>query len=249
MISSERAVIPFVRRFRTPKGKLAYIKILNEMNAKNTPVAFKFSATSQEVRSLLIENEAWVVAKDICDILELSDVNKTLEKLDDDEKLTRKIFVSGQNRKMWLVNESGLYALIMRSNKPEAKTFRKWVTSEVLPTIRKKGIYAMNNNRYKDDFLDARNIPYQKIEINNTTVRMITIENEDYYSINDYHKAINSRTGANQSAKKLNAIESLAFKIWLFGNTHPSWFTKLKGLELLASGSKVMKSNQLALSL
>lgn len=171
------------------------------MNAQNTPVAFRFSATSQEVRSLLIENEPWVVAKDICDILDLSDVNKALEKLDEDEKLTRKIFVSGQNRKMWLVNESGLYALIMRSNKPEAKTFRKWVTSEVLPAIRKKGIYAMNHNRYNDDFIDARNIPYSSVLINDVPVRVIVVDEVEYYSINDYHGAINSRTGANQTAK------------------------------------------------
>jgi prophage antirepressor-like protein len=221
------------------------------MNAQNTPVAFKFSATSQDVRSLLIENEAWTVAKDICDILEISNNRDALSRLDDDEKkLMSVLSTSGQNRKMWLVNESGLYALIMRSNKPEAKTFRKWVTSEVLPTIRKKGIYAMNNNRYNDAFIDARNIPYQKIEINETTVRMITVDEIDYYSINDYHNAIKSRTGANQSAKKLNALDNLAVKIWLFGNTHPAWFTKLKGLELLASGSRVTKmSNQILLPL
>jgi prophage antirepressor-like protein len=61
--------------------------------------------------------------------------------LDEDEKLTQKIFGSGQNRKMWLVSESGLYALIMRSNKSQAKHFRKWVTAEVIPSIRKHGGY------------------------------------------------------------------------------------------------------------
>lgn len=219
------------------------------MNAQNTPVAFRFSATSQEVRSLLIKNEPWVVAKDVCDILEISNNRDALSRLDDDEKkLMSVLSTSGQNRKMWLVNESGLYALIMRSNKPEAKTFRKWVTSEVLPAIRKKGIYAMNNNRYADNFIDARNIPYSSVLINDVPVRVIIIEETEYYSINDYHGAINSRTGANQSAKKLNALETLAVKIWLFGNTHPAWFTKIKGLELLASGSRVLKSsNQLAL--
>lgn len=102
---------------------------------------FKFNKTNQEVRSVVVENEAWFVAKDICDILELSDTNMVLSKLDDDEKLTQKIFGSGQNRNMWLINESGLYTLILRSNKPEAKSFRKWVTNEVLPSIRKHGAY------------------------------------------------------------------------------------------------------------
>ncbi|MBQ8692488.1 MAG: Bro-N domain-containing protein, partial [Synergistaceae bacterium] len=60
--------------------------------------------------------------------------------LDEDEKLVQKFFVAGQNRDVITINESGLYALIMRSNKPEAKKFRKWVTSEVLPEIRRTGL-------------------------------------------------------------------------------------------------------------
>lgn len=213
-----------------------------------TPVAFQFSATKQDVRSLVIENEPWILAKDICDILELSDVNKALEKLDDDEKLTRKIFVSGQNRKMWLVNESGLYALIMRSNKPEAKTFRKWVTSEVLPAIRKQGYYGAVKK--ENDFIDARDTPYTQVLFNETPVRAITVNEITYYSINDYHAAIKSRTSSGQASKKLNKVQPLAVKIWLFGNTHPAWFTTLQGLQLIASGSRVFNSsNQLVLSL
>ena len=92
-----------------------------------------------EIRSLLIEGEPWFVAKDICGILELSDVSMTLSRLDDDEKLIQVLFVSGQNRKIWIVNESGLYALIFQSRKPQARAFRKWVTSVVLPSIRKTG--------------------------------------------------------------------------------------------------------------
>jgi anti-repressor protein len=73
--------------------------------------------------------------------LGLDDVNKATERLDEDEKLIRKIFVSGQNRDMITINESGLYALVLRSNKPEARRFRKWVTSEVLPAINRHGVY------------------------------------------------------------------------------------------------------------
>lgn len=90
---------------------------------------------------LTIKGEPWFVAKDVCDILQLTDVSKSVERLDDDEKLIRKIFVSGQSRDVILVNESGLYNLIFRSNKPEAKVFRKWVTGEVLPSIRRYGYY------------------------------------------------------------------------------------------------------------
>ncbi|MGI5065547.1 phage antirepressor [Treponema putidum] len=97
-----------------------------------------------EVRTVLIGDDVWFIAKDICDILGLSDVSRSVEKLEDDEKLIRKIFVSGQNRDILIINESGLYTLIIRSNKPEARQFRKWVTAEVLPSIRKHGLYAVD---------------------------------------------------------------------------------------------------------
>ena len=103
------------------------------------PLSFNGSA----VRTVMIGNMPWFVAKDVCEVLELSDVSMSVAKLDDDEKLVQKLFVSGQNRDMIIVNESGLYTLIMRSNKPEARRFRKWVTSEVLPSIRATGQYTM----------------------------------------------------------------------------------------------------------
>lgn len=89
--------------------------------------------------------QLWV-AKDVCKVLEYKDVSMTLSKLDNDEKLIQKFFVSGQNRDMWCVTESGLYTLILRSNKPEAKPFKRWVTHEVLPTIRKTGSYGQNED-------------------------------------------------------------------------------------------------------
>jgi len=89
------------------------------------------------VRVVMKDGEPHFVAKDVCDILGLKDVSMSLQKLDNDEKLIQKLFVSGQNRDTWTINESGLYSLILRSNKPQAKKFKKWVTGEVLPTIRK----------------------------------------------------------------------------------------------------------------
>lgn len=109
-------------------------------NSNEFPMVFNFD-TNNAMRSLLIESKPWFVANDICNVIGLYDTRRAIQNLDDDEKLTGKILQSGQRRKMWLVNESGLYALIMRSNKPEAKKFRKWVTSEVLPAIRKTGRY------------------------------------------------------------------------------------------------------------
>ena len=91
------------------------------------------------------DGDPWWIAKEVCEILGLIDVSKSVERLDSDEKLMRKVFVSGQNRDIWTVNEPGLYSLIIRSNKPEAKQFKRWITHEVLPSIRKTGQYDVGN--------------------------------------------------------------------------------------------------------
>jgi len=99
-------------------------------------------------------HQALFAAKDVCDILGLTDARKAVQSLDDDEKLTGTVFRSGQRRSMWFVNESGLYHLIFQSRKPEAKKFRKWVTSEVLPSIRQHGFYlSQRSDEDKIDFV------------------------------------------------------------------------------------------------
>ena len=82
-------------------------------------------------------------AKDLCNALDMVQAAESaLRNLDEDEKLMRKIYTSGQRRDVLFVTESGMYALIIRSNKPVARKFRKWVTVEVLPSLRKYGIYT-----------------------------------------------------------------------------------------------------------
>ena len=86
--------------------------------------------------------EPWFVAKDVCDILGYANSREAVAKLDEDERGVSEILTSSGVQKMTIINESGLYNLILRSNKPKAKKFRKWVTNEVLPAIRKYGLYA-----------------------------------------------------------------------------------------------------------
>jgi len=101
-----------------------------------------FSYEGNEVRTVRQGDETLWVLKDVCDVLGLSDTNKVAERLDGDE-LTRVKFVSGgQTREMYAVSESGLYNVILRSDKPEAKKFKRWVTHEVLPAIRRHGAYV-----------------------------------------------------------------------------------------------------------
>lgn len=115
--------------------------MLNTKNAGTLlPTEYTFSGT--QVRTIVLNGIPYFVAKDVCDVLSLINSRKAVNALDSDERLTYLIVTSGQGRKMWLVNESGLYHLIFQSRKPEAKAFRKWVTSEVLPELRKTGSYA-----------------------------------------------------------------------------------------------------------
>ena len=97
-----------------------------------------FNYGQNEVRTVQVDGEPWFVAKDVCDVLGISNVSDTLSKvLDDDEKGVDSIYTPGGNQQVSIVNEPGLYSLILRSRKPEAKTFKRWITHEVLPTIRK----------------------------------------------------------------------------------------------------------------
>jgi prophage antirepressor-like protein len=105
-----------------------------------------FSFENHEVRSLLTGDQPWFFAVDVCAALTLSDTNKALIGLDEDEKREHEQY-SGSGRKPTLINESGLYSLILRSRKPEAKRFKKWVTAEVLPAIRKHGRYEDSDSR------------------------------------------------------------------------------------------------------
>lgn len=95
-----------------------------------------------EVRVVKIDGEPWFVAADVCKVLGLSKVSMAIKSLDADEKGVSTVSTPGGDQQVSIINESGLYSLILRSRKPEAKRFKRWVTSEVLPTIRKTGGYA-----------------------------------------------------------------------------------------------------------
>ena len=128
---------------------------MNETESKNEVQIFNFN--SSEIRVVKDEGgEPWFIAKDVCDVLGLSNITEALRNLDGDE-LNSEILNSGnQGREMKLVSESGLYALVIRSNKPNAKKFRKWITSEVLPSIRKTGGYVAATGTESPEELYAR---------------------------------------------------------------------------------------------
>lgn len=108
--------------------------------AESRLISFRFHNT-QAVRVLEVYGNPWFVASDVCTILGIVHAASSLRLLDDDEKGVHSMHTLGGEQRVTIINESGMYALILRSRKPEAKQFRKWVTSEVLPAIRKTGRY------------------------------------------------------------------------------------------------------------
>lgn len=95
-----------------------------------------------QIRTIQQNGEPWFVGKDVADILGYSNTPKAIrDHVDDEDKLTERIVLSGQNREVAIINESGLYSLILSSKMPKAKEFKRWVTSEVIPAIRKTGKY------------------------------------------------------------------------------------------------------------
>lgn len=99
-----------------------------------------FNFHGQEVRTVMFDNEPWFVAKDVADILGYQNGSRDINRhVDEDDKLTSQIATAGQMRNQTVINESGLYSLILSSKLPQAKEFKRWVTSEVLPAIRKQG--------------------------------------------------------------------------------------------------------------
>lgn len=246
-----RLQTPSVCGVHTYGGRCSFIIILIKMNSNKNeagiqlPLAFTFNASNQQVRTVIIDGQPYFVAKDVCDVLGHTNPSVAIQMLDDDERAKQCL---GRQGETWVVNESGLYHLIFQSRKAEAKVFRKWVTSEVLPALRKTGRYEVCkaqpmrwSQRYvrPTSWLDLRNEPYETKMLYGGSVRVIVNEDVEWYSMGDVLRALGVATSAFQSAAMLNqGGRNLACKIHIFGNTHPAWFTTLTGVRLLACGSR-----------
>lgn len=146
----------------------------------------KFDFKGASLRTLTDEaGEPWFVAKDVCDILELTNPAVALQSLDDDEKtnLSNSYVWSEPGRRPLIISEPGLYRLVMRSRKPEAKEFQRWVTHEVLPAIRKTGGYIPTTDADDDMTILAkavmigqRTVEAQKQKIAEQQTRIVELE-------------------------------------------------------------------------
>ena len=115
-------------------------KISNELQI------YKF-APGMNLRTVVIDGEPWLVAKDVCASLGFRDASNAACGLGSEQKTTGKVSTLGGKQSQTLISESGLYMLIFRSNKPEARQFTHWVTSAVLPAIRRDGGYVMGEEK------------------------------------------------------------------------------------------------------
>lgn len=115
-----------------------------------------FNFHGQDVRTVTIDNEPYFVGKDVAGILGYQNGSRDVNRhVDEEDKLKYRFGTSGQDREMIIINESGLYSLILSSKLPQAKEFKRWVTSEVLPTIRKNGMFATDELLDNPDFAIA----------------------------------------------------------------------------------------------
>lgn len=115
-----------------------------------------YAFEDSQVRTLSNGEAPWFIAKDVCDALKMGRHQDSTRYLDEDEKGTCLLDTPSGKQDMTIINESGLYSLVLRSRKPEAKRFKKWITSEVLPAIRKNGGYVASHANDTPELIMAR---------------------------------------------------------------------------------------------
>ena len=156
-----------------------------------------FQNTDWKIRVVMRDGEPWFVAKDVCDCLDLANSRDAVSRLDDDEKGVGKTDTLGGSQDMMLISESGLYTLIMRSNKPETKVFRKWVTSEVLPSIRKTGGYGI---RTVDDMINDPDTAIRLL----TQLKILRLQNDQLEMERDEAIRTKAMIGSRREATAMN---------------------------------------------
>lgn len=201
-----------------------------------------------KVRVLEINGEPWMVATDICSCLAISNASQAVSRLDDDEKST--IILndsSSNNRNTIVINESGMYSLVLSSRKPEAKAFKKWVTSEVLPSIRKTGFYSMNgiaqkmvaNPQFMIEIIDELRKQVERAEKAEGTVAILTHVNKTY-TVTEIAKELNMKS-AIELNKKLAELH-IQYKVngtWVFYSKYSNLGYEEIKQEVLDSGRVV----------
>lgn len=178
-----------------------------------------FTYNSNEVRTVEQNGEPWFVLKDVCEVLGIGTPAKVAERLDEDEKGMSQIHTPGGLQNVSIISESGLYNVILRSDKPEAKPFRKWVTSEVLPSIRKTGGYIAGQDQLTPEELMAKalQVANKTLAEREARISALTVQNTIMAPKAEYFDELvdrNTLTSFRDTAKELG-IKPKAFVEWL----------------------------------
>ena len=164
-----------------------------------------------EIRTVTVDGEPWFVAKDIAEILQYTNTQKAIrDHVDEEDKLTERIVLSGQNREVICINESGLYSLILSSKMPGAKRFKRWVTSEVLPQIRRTGTF-------QKPLTPQEMMRVQLGMIDGHEERITHLENTmtiDYEQQQELKKTVNKRVIEVLGGKKAPAYKEMSKKVF-----------------------------------
>lgn len=168
-----------------------------------------FTYQQSQVRTVQKDGEPWFVLKDVCEVLGISKYRDTAERLEPDERGLVKVDTLGGMQDMTVINESGLYTVILRSDKPEAKPFRKWVTSEVLPSIRKTGGYIQGQDQLSPAELMAKALVVAQKTLADREARIsqLTVENQIMAPKAEYFDELverNTLTSFRETAKMLD---------------------------------------------
>lgn len=132
-----------------------------------------------QIRTIQQNGEPWFVGKDVAKILGYERADNAIRNhVDDEDKLMHQISASGQNREMYIINESGLYSLILSSKMPKAKEFKRWVTSEVIPAIRKTGGYIAGSENMTDAEIMAKAVLVAQSTIQQRDQRIKELESD-----------------------------------------------------------------------
>ena len=170
-----KSKMPNAKRFEDwALGEVAHMSYKNGIQQVNNNMMAFESEQFGNVRTVMVDGEPWFVAADVCRALEVRNPTQALSRLDEDEKSITLISNEGNrgNPNMTIINEPGLYVLALSSRKPEAKDFKRWITHEVLPALRKKGSYSMNSQQMEipKDYPSALRALADQVESNQALV-------------------------------------------------------------------------------
>ena len=171
-----------------------------------------FTYGETPVRTVMKDNEPWFVLKDVCEVLGISKYRDTADRLDPDERGSVRVDTLGGAQDVIAVNESGLYNVILRSDKPQAKPFRKWVTAEVLPSIRRTGGYIQGQDVLSPAELMAKAlmVAQQTLAERDARISALTVENQILLPKAEYFDALadrNTLTSIRETAKQFEIKE------------------------------------------